>query len=62
MTFILSVLGVVLVLEGMPYFAAPARVKRWALTIQEVPDSSLRKLGLVSMAAGLLVLYIVRYV
>lgn len=58
-SFILSILGVILVIEGIPYFGFPNKVKEWALAIQEVPDRSLRLLGLVIMAAGLVILYFV---
>lgn len=58
-SFILSILGVLLVIEGIPYFGFPGKVKEWALAIQEVPDRSLRILGLVIMAAGLIILYAV---
>ncbi len=60
MAFILSVLGAILVIEGIPYFAFPARVKEWAFLIQEVSDRNLRVMGIFSMAAGLVILYIVR--
>lgn len=60
MVFILSVLGVVLVLEGIPYFALPGRLKQWSLTMQELPDSTLRIMGFVSMVTGLLLLFAVR--
>ncbi|HHD11971.1 MAG TPA: DUF2065 domain-containing protein [Deltaproteobacteria bacterium] len=61
MAFIFSVIGVILVLEGIPYFAFPSRIKRWALTIATVPDRELRIMGLVSMISGIVVLYLVKY-
>ncbi len=61
MAFILSVFGVVLVMEGIPYFAFPGKVKRWALAIQEIPDSGLRAMGITSMIAGLVLLYVAGY-
>ena len=60
MVFILSVLGVVLVLEGIPYFALPGRLKQWALVMQDIPDSTLRIMGFVSMLGGLMLLLAVR--
>jgi uncharacterized protein YjeT (DUF2065 family) len=60
MGFLLSVIGVVLILEGLPYFAFPKKVKGWALLLQEIPERSMRVMGLISMAAGLLLLYMVR--
>ena len=58
MTFILSVLGVVLIIEALPYFAFPMKVKEWSLSIREVPDRSLRLLGFLAMMAGLVFVYL----
>ncbi|MFQ5587127.1 MAG: DUF2065 domain-containing protein, partial [Thermodesulfobacteriota bacterium] len=52
MTFILSVLGVVLIIEGLPYFAFPMKVKEWSHSIGKVPDRSLRIIGFVAMMMG----------
>ncbi|MFQ5329552.1 MAG: DUF2065 domain-containing protein [Thermodesulfobacteriota bacterium] len=57
MTFLLSVIGVVLIIEGLPYFAFPVKVKEWSLSIREVPDRSLRLLGFLAMMAGLITVY-----
>ncbi len=62
MTFILTVLGVVLMIEGIPYFAFPARARQWALLMQELPDSTLRTMGFISMAMGLFLLFAAKYV
>ncbi len=61
MALIFSVIGVILILEGIPYFAFPGRIKRWALTIATVPDRELRIMGIISMASGIVVLYLVKY-
>jgi uncharacterized protein YjeT (DUF2065 family) len=61
MSFLLAVLGALLVLEGIPYFAFPSKVKQWAALMQEVPDRSLRVMGIISMAAGILALYVIRF-
>lgn len=60
MDFLLTVLGLVLVLEGMPWFLSPVRVKRLLRTIAATPDSSLRAVGLVFMLAGLWLVYLGR--
>lgn len=60
MAYILTVLGVLLILEGIPYFGFPNRVKQWALTLQDIPERTLRVMGLVSMLAGLVILYLMR--
>jgi uncharacterized protein len=57
MDFFLCVLGMVLIIEGMPYFAFPDKVKAYLMKIQEIPDSTLRIIGFASMAAGLLLIY-----
>jgi uncharacterized protein len=57
MKFFLCVLGMVLIIEGLPYFAFPERIKTYLTKIVEVPDSSLRIMGLLSMIAGLILVY-----
>ena len=56
----LTALGLVLVLEGMPYFLAPDRMREWVIQVAKLPDSVLRKTGLVLMLLGLLTIYLVR--
>jgi hypothetical protein len=60
MAFILSVLGVVLVIEGLPYFAFPKKIKEWSLSIQELPERGLRIMGFIAMMAGLFLVYLSR--
>lgn len=56
----MTLLGALLVLEGIPYFAFPKKVKDWAMLLHGIPEKSLRLLGLVTMIAGLLLLYAIR--
>lgn len=58
MRFALSVLGVVLIIEGIPYLAMPGKAKNWAMVLQEMPLNTLRVLGFFSMMTGLLLLYV----
>ncbi len=60
MKLFLLVVGVVLILEGMPYFAAPERMKEWLLTLSEMDSGSLRKFGLSAMIAGLVICWLVQ--
>lgn len=60
MDFFLCVLGLVMILEGFPYFAFPEKMKAWVRKVLEVPDGSLRKVGFVLMAAGLWLVYMGR--
>jgi uncharacterized protein YjeT (DUF2065 family) len=54
MDFLLAVLGVVLVVEGAPWFLSPAGVKKLLRRAGEIPDPALRISGLAAMLAGLL--------
>ncbi|MCF8110633.1 MAG: DUF2065 domain-containing protein [Desulfobacteraceae bacterium] len=60
MEFFLCVIGMVMIIEGLPYFAFPDKMKEMMNQILELPDSALRKFGLILMVAGLLLSYIGR--
>jgi uncharacterized protein YjeT (DUF2065 family) len=57
MKFFLCVLGMVMIIEGLPYFAIPEKMKYWIQKIAATPDGSLRRFGLVLMAIGLFLVY-----
>ena len=57
MKLLFCLLGLVLFVEGLPYVISPGKMKKWMLTLQEVPDSKLRAMGLFAMALGLLISY-----
>jgi uncharacterized protein YjeT (DUF2065 family) len=54
MKYFLCVIGMVLVVEGLPYFAFPEKMKGWLARLLVIPDGHLRKVGLGLMALGLL--------
>ena len=56
--FFLSVIGMVMIIEGLPYFAFPEKMKAWILKVLELPEGTLRKFGLVLMVIGLGLVYI----
>ncbi|RLB84067.1 MAG: DUF2065 domain-containing protein [Deltaproteobacteria bacterium] len=58
MDFFLCVLGMVMIVEGLPYFAFPEKMKSWIEKVIEIPDGSLRKIGLILMLAGLFLIYL----
>lgn len=60
MAFFLCVLGMVMILEGLPYFAVPEKMKVWIQQVLGMPTRVLRVFGLVLMATGLLLIYIGR--
>ena len=60
MRYFLSVIGMVMIIEGLPYFAFPEKMKAWLHKILETPEHALRRLGMVMMIAGLILVYIGR--
>jgi uncharacterized protein YjeT (DUF2065 family) len=57
MKFFMCVIGMVMILEGLPYFAFPQKMKRWMLQIMAMPEDILRRFGLVMMLGGLALVY-----
>jgi uncharacterized protein YjeT (DUF2065 family) len=47
----------VMIIEGLPYFAFPAKMKEVVKTIINLDDANLRKFGFVLMLAGLCIVY-----
>ncbi len=60
MDFFLCVIGMVMIVEGLPYFAFPDRMKEMMNRVLEMPDQTLRKFGFILMIAGLFLAYIGR--
>ncbi|MCK5419593.1 MAG: DUF2065 domain-containing protein [Desulfobacterales bacterium] len=60
MEFFLCVIGMVMIIEGLPYFAFPNKMKTWVRKVINSPDSSLRRFGLVLMVLGLSMVYLGR--
>ena len=58
MDFFLCVIGMVMVVEGIPYFAFPVKMKTWVEKILEMPEGSLRRVGLVLMVSGVFLVYL----
>ena len=57
---LIVVLGVVLIVEGMPWFLSPRGTKRMLSELSRMGDNALRAVGLVFMLAGLLLVYYVK--
>ncbi len=58
MKYFLCVLGMVMIIEGLPYFAFPEKMKSWFNKILETPDSALRRMGFALMVIGPGLVYI----
>lgn len=57
---LLAALALVLVIEGLMPFLSPAGFRRTMEQVSRMPDRTLRTIGLVSMAVGVGLLYLVR--
>jgi uncharacterized protein YjeT (DUF2065 family) len=60
MEYFICVLGMVMIVEGLPYFAMPGRMKVWIQKVVELPDSTIRVTGFLLMMAGLGLVYFAR--
>jgi hypothetical protein len=60
MKFFLCVIGMVMVVEGLPYFAFPLKMKLVMQKVLEMPDKALQKYGFVLMLVGLCLVYLGR--
>jgi uncharacterized protein YjeT (DUF2065 family) len=50
----------VMIVEGLPYFASPSRMKAWIAKFAEMSDGTLRVTGFVLMMIGLVLVYLGR--
>lgn len=60
MDYFLCVIGMVLIVEGLPYVAFPDRMKRLIYVMLEMPGGALRKFGFMLMITGLFLVYMGR--
>ncbi len=60
MEFFLCVVGMVMVLEGVPYFGFPDKMREFMQFVQQQDDSTLRIMGGALMVIGLLILFVAR--
>lgn len=58
MKLFLCVIGMVLVVEGVPYFLSPGKMKQFLAQIHEQPNESLRLMGFLAMLLGAVIVYI----
>jgi len=58
--YFLCVLGMVFIIEGLPYFLFPEKIKAYLMKLLGMTDSSLRIMGLLAMLTGLILLFLGR--
>ena len=60
MKLFLLLIGLVFILEGLPYAASPESMRRWLLKLAELSSQQLRIMGFSAMGIGLLICWIVQ--
>jgi uncharacterized protein YjeT (DUF2065 family) len=60
MKLLTLLIGLILILEGLPYVAAPEAMQDWLRKLSAVNPSQLRSMGLLAMAIGLAIIFIVQ--
>ena len=58
MKLLLSLIGLVLILEALPYIAFPDGMKQWLRQLSEMESGLLRTMGLFALGGGLLLCFI----
>ena len=58
MKFFMCVVGMVMVVEGLPYFAFPEKMKFVIQKVMDMPDKALQKFGFMLMLLGLCLVYL----
>ncbi len=56
----LTAFGLVLVIEGLLYAAAPSLARRMAVDVSQMPEATLRTIGTVVLCLGVGVVWLIR--
>ena len=57
MKYFLCVIGGVMIIEGLPYFAFPEKMKVWIQKMQEISPHTLQKIGFTIVMIGFFLIY-----
>jgi uncharacterized protein len=60
MKYFLCVMGMVMIIEGLPYFAFPEKMKSWVLKVAEMHENALRVMGFLLMITGIFLVFLGR--
>ncbi len=55
--YFLCVIGMVFIIEGLPYLVFPEKLKPYLIKITTLPDTTLRVIGISAVILGLILLY-----
>lgn len=60
MKLLILLIGLILILEGLPYVAAPEGMRNWLKKLSEMDSGQLRSMGMIAMTIGLAICYVVQ--
>ena len=60
MEYFLCVIGLMMIFEGLPYFAFPERMKQFMHFVLDQDDTTLRVMGAIAVVVGLIVVVVAR--
>ena len=60
MKLLLLLIGMVFILEGLPYVAFPEAMRGWLARLSQTPAAHLRIMGLIAMLLGFLLCWVVQ--
>ncbi len=55
---IIIALGLLFIIEGIPYFAFPEKVKKFMAEVINLSDTTIRGIGLLALLLGLLLVFL----
>jgi uncharacterized protein YjeT (DUF2065 family) len=58
MKFLLTLIGIVFVLEGLPYLTFPEAMRKWLAQLAQMPTGELRAIGLLAVGIGLFLCFL----
>ena len=58
MKLLITLIGLVLVLESLPYVTFPEAMQKWLQQVVQMPPRQLRAMGLVALVIGLFLCFI----
>ncbi|TKB10373.1 DUF2065 domain-containing protein [Desulforhopalus sp. IMCC35007] len=60
MKLFILLIGLILVLEGLPYVAAPEIMQDWLKKLSTMEPGKLRAMGLIAMLTGLIICFVMQ--
>ena len=60
MKTLITLIGLVMILEGLPYVASPEAMQRWLKQLSEMDPSNLRVVGIFAMIIGFFLCFLAR--